>query len=824
MDPNYQPQLIEPQAQQAWQQQNIFQARDNVAGNKPNFYCLCMFPYPSGELHMGHVRNYTLGDVIAHYQRLQGKNVLHPMGWDAFGLPAENAAIKHQVAPAEWTAKNISQMRQQLQRLGFSYDWQRELTTCEPDYYRWEQWFFIQLFNQGLVYKKNAIVNWDPVDQTVLANEQVVDGKGWRSGALVEQREIPQWFIKITAYAEELLQSIDQLEHWPEKVKTMQRNWIGRSQGVQLDFAIADNQQDSLSVYTTRPDTLMGVTCLAVAPQHPLALAAAQQQADIAQFIQQLSHTKVAEAEVATLTKKGMATGFYAIHPISGDKLPVWIANFVLMEYGSGAVMVVPAHDQRDWEFARQYQLAVRQVIQVNDSEQDQAQLSKGAILELGTLINSAQFDGLTSKRAQSAIADYLSQQGKGQIKVQYRLRDWGVSRQRYWGCPIPIIHCDHCGAVPVPEQDLPVRLPTEVQLAGHGSPLAQLAEFYQVACPKCGALAQRETDTFDTFIESSWYYARFTCPDQQQQMLDHRAHDWLPVDQYIGGVEHAVMHLLYARFFHKLLRDQGLVKGDEPFKRLLTQGMVLKDGHKMSKSMGNTVAPMELINKYGADTIRLFSMFAAPPDQSLEWSASGVEGAYRFLGRLWKLVYNHLQHALANHLIQPDLSRLTGEQRKLRRKLHQTIGKVSDDYERRQTFNTAIAAIMELTNDLARYQITDETDYALAQECLVATLLMLAPITPHICHYLWQALGQPATVLTSPWPGVDKQALIQDDVTLVIQVNGKLRAKFTAPINADEQQLKDLALTHEKIKPLLAGKTTKKVILVPNKLISIVI
>ena len=636
MDEHYNPQTLEKAAQEQWLANSSFAVKQDDAREK--FYCLAMFPYPSGQLHMGHVRNYTIADVIARYQRMQGKNVLQPMGWDAFGLPAENAAIKNNVPPAQWTAQNIDYMRRQLQRLGFAYDWDRELATCDPDYYRWEQWFFTRLFEKGLVYKKMATVNWDPVDQTVLANEQVIDGRGWRSGALVERREIPQWFIKITDYADQLLDDLDQLDQWPEQVLTMQRNWIGRSEGVDLDFTLTDGTP--LSVYTTRPDTLMGVTYLAIALQHPMARTAAKGNPELAAFIESQSNIKVAEADMATMEKVGMATGLKATHPLTGEELPIWAANFVLMTYGSGAVMSVPGHDQRDWEFATRYGLPITQV--VAPTHDQTCDLSVAAFTEKGVLINSGELDGLDFQQAFSTIADRLQAEGKGKRSVNFRLRDWGVSRQRYWGAPIPIINCDSCGAVAVPAEDLPVVLPTDIKFVGEGSPLKQMPEFYETRCPSCGKDATRETDTFDTFMESSWYYARYACANNDQTMLDAEANYWAPVDQYVGGIEHAILHLLYSRFFHKLMRDEGLVSTDEPFIRLLTQGMVLKDGVKMSKSKGNTVDPQSLIDRYGADTVRLFSMFAAPPEQSLEWSDSGVEGANRFLKRLWKMTMLH--------------------------------------------------------------------------------------------------------------------------------------------------------------------------------------
>ncbi|HBN15380.1 MAG TPA: leucine--tRNA ligase, partial [Pseudohongiella sp.] len=770
----YNPQEVEAQAQQYWEQHQSFKASEDPTREK--FYCLSMFPYPSGHLHMGHVRNYLIGDVISRYQRMQGKSVLQPMGWDAFGLPAENAAMQRGIAPASWTWSNIDYMRKQLKQLGYAYDWSRELATCHPDYYRWEQWFFTRLFEKGLVYKKEAEVNWDPVDQTVLANEQVVDGRGWRSGALVERRKIPQWFIKITAYAQELLDDLDKLDGWPDEVRTMQANWIGRSEGVELSFEVA-GQDTRLTVYTTRPDTLMGVSYVAVAPQHPLALQAAEQNAELARFIEEQSHIKVAEADMATMEKKGMDSGFKAVHPISGEQVPVFVANFVLMSYGTGAVMAVPAHDQRDYEFARKYQLPIKQVIKPG-SDDEVCKLEEQAFTSKGILINSGQFDGMDSATAFDAIEQWLRERDLGSKQINFRLRDWGVSRQRYWGTPIPIINCPDCGAVPVPEQDLPVVLPEDVSFTDSGSPLKKMPEFYSVKCPSCGKDAERETDTFDTFMESSWYYARYSCPDLKTGMLDERANYWLSVDQYIGGIEHAILHLLYARFFHKLMRDEGLISSDEPFKRLLTQGMVLKDGSKMSKSKGNTVEPAKLIEQYGADTVRLFTMFAAPPNQSLEWSDSGVEGSSRFLRKLWRVVTGYGQSTASSQL--PDQAQLDSEQKQLRYKTHTTLEKVSDDYGRRQTFNTAIAAIMELVNSITRFQDDradklNEQDNAVIGEALQIVLLGLSPVVPHFCHALWASIGKSGAIIDEPWPTVDQAALVQDVIQVVIQVNGKL-------------------------------------------------
>jgi len=821
IDNQYQPQSVEAAAQSYWDENDSFRVTEDTS--KEKFYCLSMFPYPSGHLHMGHVRNYSIGDAMSRYQRMLGKNVLQPMGWDAFGLPAENAAIQNKVAPAKWTYGNIDYMRDQLQKLGYAYDWSREIATCHPDYYRWEQWFFTRLFEKGLVYKKEAEVNWDPVDQTVLANEQVVDGRGWRSGAVVERRKIPQWFIKITDFAQELLDDLQNMDGWPEKVRTMQSNWIGRSEGVELDFSVADETDDSLktlSVYTTRPDTLLGVTYVALAPQHPLALKAAESNPELATFIEQQNNVKVAEAEMATMEKLGIDTGLKAIHPISQEQIPIYLANFVLMSYGSGAVMSVPAHDQRDWEFAKKYGLAIKQVVKPKADEA--CDLNAQAFVEKGILVNSGDFDGLDFKQAFNAIEKHLRERNQGKKKINFRLRDWGVSRQRYWGSPIPIIHCDSCGAVAVPDQDLPVRLPEDIDLDESGSPLGKLAEFIEVDCPKCKAPAKRETDTFDTFMESSWYYARYTCRDQTNAMLDDRANYWLPVDQYIGGIEHAILHLLYARFFHKLMRNEGLVNSDEPFTHLLTQGMVLKDGSKMSKSKGNTVDPLPLIEKYGADTVRMFTMFASPPDQSLEWSDSGVEGSYRFLKRLWKIVSSHQPLPLVDF----STLELDKEQSALRRKTHQTIEKVSDDYNRRHTYNTAIAATMELLNAVSKFASTEnhETDRLIIQEALESSILMLAPIVPHFSHVLWEYLGHEGAVIDASWPGVDHSALAQDSVLIVLQVNGKLRAKIEVSKDIEKSELEKLALDNEAIKKFTDTGTVRKVIVVPSRLVNIVV
>lgn len=822
MSDSYNPQEIERFVQEYWEAQQVFKAVENQEQEK--FYCLSMFPYPSGRLHMGHVRNYTIGDVISRYQRMQGKNVMQPMGWDAFGLPAENAAIKNKVPPAQWTYENIDYMRAQLKRLGFAYDWDRELATCHPKYYRWEQWFFIKLYEKGLVYKKKATVNWDPIDQTVLANEQVIDGRGWRSGVIVERKEIEQWFVKITAYADELLNDLDQLNGWPEQVKTMQNNWVGRSEGVEITFEIEDIQgevKDSINVYTTRPDTLMGVSYVAIAPEHKLAQHAARKSLEINEFVKSCKQTKVSEAEISTLEKQGIDTGLFAIHPISNKKIPVWIANFVLIEYGSGAVMSVPAHDQRDWEFAKKYNLPILPVIseiQGNNS----VDVSKEAFTDKGWLFNSLHFDGLSSEQAFEKIAEQLESQNKGVKQINYRLRDWGVSRQRYWGCPIPMIHCEECGSVPVPEQDLPVLLPENIDFDGASSPLNALDSFINIKCPSCNSQAKRETDTFDTFFESSWYFARYCSVDNDEAMVDQRANYWMPVDQYIGGIEHAVLHLLYARFFNKLMRDQGLCKFDEPFTNLLTQGMVLKDGAKMSKSKGNTVDPEELINRYGADTVRLFVMFAAPPDHSLEWSDTAVEGAYRFINKLWRMVGDFTGNLQDISELLP--SELNENQINLRRKVHETIKKVTDDVGRRYTFNTAIAANMELSNELQKFDDDSAQGRAVYQEALQSIVLMLSPILPHVCHVLWEKLGNTQPIHGVQWPMVDDEALEKDSLELVVQVNGKKRATIHVPSNADNQQIENVALGDENVLRTIENKKIVKVIVVPGRLVNIVV
>jgi leucyl-tRNA synthetase len=806
----YHHEAVEAEVQQYWQDAGSFNVSEDTS--KEKFYCLAMFPYPSGKLHMGHVRNYTIADVIARFQRMQGKNVLQPMGWDAFGLPAENAAMKNNVPPAQWTYQNIDYMRGQLQQLGFAYDWSREIATCDADYYRWEQWFFTRLFEKGLVYKKEAEVNWDPVDQTVLANEQVdSEGRGWRSGALVERRKIPQWFIRITDYADELLDDLAELNDWPEQVRTMQANWIGRSQGLEISFDTDAGSE--LSVYTTRPDTLLGVTYVAVAAEHPIAQAAAAKNPALKTFLDSLKQTSVAEADLATMEKLGMDTGFKATHPLTGKQVPIWTANFVLMSYGSGAVMSVPGHDQRDWEFANKYGLPIEQVI-----DGENVDLNECAHTDKGKLVNSGEFDGLDFEQAFDAIADKLSAMNKGERQTQFRLRDWGVSRQRYWGTPIPMIHCGDCGAVPVPADQLPVELPTDISFEGVGSPIKKMPEFYQTSCPKCGKDAERETDTFDTFMESSWYYARFACPDADS-MLDERAKYWTSVDHYVGGIEHAILHLLYARFFHKLMRDEGLVSTDEPFLRLLTQGMVLKDGAKMSKSKGNTVDPQELIEKYGADTVRLFMMFAAPPEQSLEWSDSGVEGAHRFIKRLWKLAFTVSEQAA----VAVDAEALNDSQKDLRRKTHETIKKVSNDYAERQTYNTAIAAVMELANEMGRLRADSDQDHAVLREAMEASVLLLAPIVPHAAHALWQAMGHEGAVIDATWPSWDEAALTRSEINIAVQVNGKLRANMSVAADADPESIKEQAQAQENVQRFTDGKTVRKIIYVPGKLVNIV-
>jgi leucyl-tRNA synthetase len=819
----YRPEEVEKSAQEYWQKNQSFSVCENL--NKEKFYSLCMFPYPSGSLHMGHVRNYTMGDVIARYQRSLGKNVLQPIGWDAFGLPAENAAIKNDVPPAEWTEQNIESMREQIKRLGFAYDWKRELATCSPDYYRWEQWFFLKLYEKGLVYKKNAVVNWDPVDNTVLANEQVVDGRGWRSGALVERREISQWFLKITSYADELLESLEELTEWPEQVKTMQANWIGRSQGVEISFSLPE-EDAGLKVYTTRADTFYGVSFIAIAAEHPLASQAAINNSEVSAFIEKCRETLAQESMIETQEKIGIFTGLYATHPLSKEPVPIYIANFVLMSYAHGAVMGVPAHDERDYDFAKKYDIPIKQVIKENDQLETSLPFT-----EPGILIDSGDFSDLPSLEAKEAIAEHLIAQGIGTKKTNYRLRDWGVSRQRYWGTPIPMICCDNCGHVPVPEEDLPIKLPTEVSLTGKGSPLANCPDFINTTCPKCGDAAKRETDTFDTFVESSWYYARFCCVMQENAMLDDRANYWTPVDQYIGGIEHAVMHLLYARFFHKLLRDFGLVNSNEPFKSLLTQGMVLKDGAKMSKSKGNVVNPNTLIDKYGSDTARFFIIFAAPPEQSLEWSDSAVEGSFRFLKKLWNFCLDKPFIQERNSYTQEPVSHSVNWNdgpealKKARYELHNLLSQASYDYTRNQ-FNTAASSCMKQFNCLSKLPVESNEHYqALVHEGISILLRVLAPICPHITHHLWQQLGFHEAIIDAPWPKTDKLALKLNEVEYVIQINGKLKAKLALSPKLEDKEIIDKVLQNSNLKSHLTDKTIKKTIVVANrKLVNIVV
>lgn len=859
MQQHYRPDLIEPAVQQYWAENKVFKAIKDTS--KEKYYCLSMFPYPSGRLHMGHVRNYTIGDVVSRYQRMNGKNVLQPIGWDAFGLPAEGAAIKNKTAPAKWTYENIEYMKNQLKMLGFGYDWDREIATCRPEYYKWEQWFFTELYKKGLVYKKNSTVNWCPNDVTVLANEQVHDGCCWRCDTPVEQKEIPQWFIKITDYAEQLLGGLDQLPQWPDMVKTMQRNWIGRSEGVEITFDVADTAE-KVAVYTTRPDTFYGVSYLGIAAAHPLADLAAEKNPQLAEFIREAKNAKVAEADLATMEKKGMATGLFAIHPLTGEKLPIWVANFVLMHYGTGAVMAVPAHDQRDFEFAQKYSLPIKQVIApLADEEID---LTRQAFVEHGKLVNSAEFDGLDFDGAFNGIADKLEKLGVGKRQVNYRLRDWGVSRQRYWGAPIPMLTLPNGETVPAPIEDLPIILPEDVVMDGVKSPIKADPNWAKTTFN--GEPALKETDTFDTFMESSWYYARYTSPSYAEGMLDkEEANYWLPVDQYIGGIEHATMHLLYFRFFHKLLRDAGFVTSDEPAQKLLCQGMVLADAFyytsptneriwvsptqvtlerdekgriikatdpegrelvhtgmtKMSKSKNNGIDPQEMVEKYGADTVRLFMMFASPAEMTLEWQESGVEGAKRFLGRVWNLVYEYSQNPAKTAL---DVIALSADQKALRRDVHKTIAKVSDDIGRRQTFNTAIAAVMELMNKLTRAPLESEQDRAVMAEALSAVVRMLYPITPHICFELWKALGNESNIDHAEWVKADEAAMVEDEKLIVVQVNGKVRGKVTVAADADEETVKTVAFADENVKKFTDNTQIVKVIYVPGKLLNVVV
>ena len=859
MQEQYRPDMIEPKVQQYWAENKVFKAIKDES--KEKYYCLSMFPYPSGRLHMGHVRNYTIGDVVSRYQRMLGKNVLQPFGWDAFGLPAEGAAIKNKTAPAKWTYENIAYMKKQLQLLGFGFDWDREIATCKPDYYKWEQWFFTELYKKGLVYKKTSTVNWCPNDKTVLANEQVHEGCCWRCDTPVEQKEIPQWFIKITDYAEQLLGGLDNLPQWPDMVKTMQRNWIGRSEGVEITFDVADTSE-KVAVYTTRPDTFYGVSYLGIAAAHPLASLAAENNPELAAFIQEAKNAKVAEADLATMEKKGMATGLFAIHPLTGEKLPIWVANFVLMHYGTGAVMAVPAHDQRDYEFANKYGLQIKQVIAPLAGQE--IDLAKEAFTEHGTLINSAEFDGRDFDGAFNGIADKLEQLSVGKRQVNYRLRDWGVSRQRYWGAPIPMLTLENGDVVPAPMEDLPIILPEDVVMDGVKSPIKADPNWAKTTFN--GTPALKETDTFDTFMESSWYYARYTSPKFAEAMLDKdEANYWLPVDQYIGGIEHATMHLLYFRFFHKLLRDAGFVTSDEPATKLLCQGMVLADAFyytsptneriwvsptqvtlerdekgriikatdpegrelvhtgmtKMSKSKNNGIDPQEMVEKYGADTVRLFMMFASPAEMTLEWQESGVEGAKRFLGRVWNLVYQYQQNPAKTAL---DVTALSADQKALRREVHKTIAKVSDDIGRRQTFNTAIAAIMELMNKLTKAPLESEQDRAVMAEALSAVVRMLYPITPHICFELWQALGNETAIDTAEWVKADESAMVEDEKLIVVQVNGKVRGKVTVAADADEETVKTIAFADENVKKFTDGQQIVKVIYVAGKLLNVVV
>ncbi|MBI6921951.1 leucine--tRNA ligase [Pseudomonas monteilii] len=866
MHEQYTPRDIEAAAQKFWDEQQSFAVTEQPG--KDTYYCLSMFPYPSGKLHMGHVRNYTIGDVIARYQRMLGKNVLQPMGWDAFGMPAENAAMKNNVAPAKWTYENIDYMKTQLKSLGLAIDWAREVTTCKPDYYRWEQWLFTRLFEKGIIYRKNGTVNWDPADQTVLANEQVIDGRGWRSGALIEKREIPMYYFRITDYADELLESLDELPGWPEQVKTMQRNWIGKSRGMEVQFPYDQasiGHEGTLKVFTTRPDTLMGATYVAVAAEHPLATQAAQGNPALQAFIDECKSGSVAEADMATQEKKGMATSLLVEHPLTGEKLPVWVANYVLMHYGDGAVMAVPAHDERDFEFAHKYNLPVKAVVRTSAGDEVGSEW-QAAYGEHGQLINSAEFDGLDFAGAFDAIEAALIRKELGKSRTQFRLRDWGISRQRYWGCPIPIIHCPSCGDVPVPEDQLPVTLPENVVPDGAGSPLARMPEFYECTCPKCGTAAKRETDTMDTFVESSWYFARYASPNYDKGLVDPKAaNHWLPVDQYIGGIEHAILHLLYARFFHKLMRDEGLVTSNEPFKNLLTQGMVVAETYyrvannggkdwfnpadveierdakakiigarlktdglpveiggteKMSKSKNNGVDPQSMIEAYGADTCRLFMMFASPPDMSLEWSDSGVEGASRFLRRVWRLAQAHVSQGLPGKL---DVTALDDAQKVIRRAIHAAIKQASNDVGQFHKFNTAIAQVMTVMNVLEKAPQASEQDRALLQEGLEAVTLLLAPITPHISHELWQQLGHQQAVIDAGWPAVDEAALVQDTITLVVQVNGKLRGQVEMPAAASREEVEAAARSNENVLRFIDGLTIRKVIVVPGKLVNIV-
>ncbi|MGW8246648.1 MAG: leucine--tRNA ligase [Acidiferrobacterales bacterium] len=866
MDEQYNSKKVEDEARQYWEQNESFRVSEDAGTQK--FYCLSMFPYPSGKLHMGHVRNYTIGDVLTRFQRMNGKNVLQPMGWDAFGLPAENAAMANNVPPAKWTYDNIAYMKRQLKSLGLAVDWSREVATCHPEYYRWNQWLFLRMLEKGIAYKKTGVVNWDPVDQTVLANEQVIDGRGWRTGAVVEKREIPMYYLRITDYADELLNDLDQLDQWPERVRAMQANWIGKSYGVRFAFPYTlDGKEEKLWVFTTRADTIMGVTFCAVAAEHPLAEYAAKQNPELAAFVDECKQGSVMEADIATMEKKGMPTGIDVIHPLTGEKVPVWVGNYVLMGYGEGAVMAVPAHDERDFHFAQQYKLPIKQVIEIEgetfslDGWQEWYENKTD-----GHCVNSGKYDGLDYVAAVDAIATDLKAKDLGDKQVMYRLRDWGISRQRYWGCPIPIIHCEHCGDVPVPDDQLPVVLPEDCVPDGSGNPLNKRDDFINCKCPKCGADARRETDTMDTFVDSSWYYARYCSRDNNEAMVDERVNYWMPVDQYIGGIEHAILHLLYSRFWWKVMRDMKLVQGDEPFQRLLTQGMVLNeiyfrkpesgrieyfnpadievelddkgqrvgailktDGQPvesggigtMSKSKANGVDPQSLIDEFGADTARMFMMFASPPEDTLEWSDEGVAGAHRFLRRLWRMVAEHVNAGIPQ---QVAFNELPSALKDLRRQTHQTLAKVTDDIGRRQVFNTAIAAVMELLNAVNKLEDNSDLARAVRHEALLSSVLMLSPMMPHICHRLWQELGQEGAIIDAPWPTVDETALVQDSIEMVVQVNGKLRDKLSVPANAAKDEIEQLARTSDKVEKHVAGKQVRKVIVVPGKLINIVV
>ena len=816
IDSKYNPREIEESAQNYWEDKRVFESIEDQ--EKEKYYCLCMFPYPSGRLHMGHVRNYTIGDVVSRYQRMHGKNVLQPMGWDAFGLPAEGAAIKNNMAPSKWTRQNIEYMKYQLKMLGFGYDWSRELATCDPDYYKWEQWMFTRLFEKGIAYRSDAIVNWDPVENTVLANEQVIDGKGWRSGATIERRNMPQWFLRITDYCEELLEGLDDLD-WPEQVKVMQRNWIGRSEGYEIDFEIP-HLDTAISVYTTRTDTLFGATYLALAPEHPIVQEIASLDNNVQEFLEDTKSQAVSEEALEKMEKKGVPLGFNAINPINGEEIPVWTANFVLMTYGTGSIMSVPAHDQRDHDFAKKYDLHIQPVIRSNDKDSNH-DFNKEAYIEEGILFNSGNYDGVSSAQAKDQIGELLTDKNAAKKVINYRLRDWLISRQRYWGAPIPVLTNEQGDLVSESDENLPVTLPEEVEFDGVHSPLKTMSDFYEVNDRDIPLV--RETDTFDTFMESSWYYARFCSSDSDKAMLDDRAKYWLPVDLYIGGIEHAILHLLYARFYHKLLRDEGLVEGNEPFKRLLTQGMVLNDGAKMSKSLGNTVDPEEMIQNYGADTVRLFMMFTSPPEQSLEWSDTAINGSYRFLKKLWKLIKTH-QDSIKDISGISSNEKFNGNQNKLRRKTHQTISKVTDDIGRRYTFNTAIAAVMELVNEVSAFNVDDELDRQVIKEAIESILLLLSPIVPHICHQLWLDINHDQPIIDARWPKYDSSLLKSETSLIVVQVNGKLRSKLEVDASISEDELKSMALSDEKVARFIEGNEIKKIIVIPEKLVNIVV